>query len=797
MALCAEVQTQCATALGDAGNVRVFHLAQYDIGHCLGEFDCWVKSPGRCRIHDEGQEIERAVHDAQLLVFITPIVFGGYSSLLKKAVDRLIPLVSPFFVKRHDLTHHQSRYSAAPRLVGIGFVQDRVADVEPGVAQLFSDLVQSNALNLNLPAWGAAAVSGDAPTSWAPAIAKALNSVAVPGNPSGSFEGAQRHLQRVILPQAFSPTQRIDHLPRVVLLAASGRAPGRSNSEAILRYLGNSLKAGGAEVNHVNASAFLRDGATARAHAQQCAEADILVIGSPLYVDSVSYPAVLAMEQIQAARAGLGRPGGKKQPPRFVVVLNCGFPEPEQLRFALDGARAFAHESGLHFAGGLAVGGGELIHGRDLEAMGGIAHRLRQALDASAASLLAGDCLPASACQQVATTFMPPALYRLMGGWGWRFRNLAQGFPLRDLRARPFDGMEDAQWQSLAAAGPLPAHPLRVVGKVPEATDAVTLLLEDPARHALQFEAGQYITLELPIGGDRVRRAYSLSGAPCDGQLSITVKRVPGGLASNWIHDHLAIDALVRSHGPAGQFTLAPRQTGAPRHVLLMAGGSGIAPLHAMARQVLATEPEARVCMIYGSRSLERCIFAARLSQLAEQHPQRFWLRYVFEVPPPDWTGATGQMDPATLGPLLQGIALDTVQQTMVCGPDGMRSAVRQTLAQHGVAREQVHEESFISPRRTEVPDVEQQATFVDAGRSRTFAVAVGHTLLESALDAGVPINFSCCSGGCGACRVRVTDGLANVVLDEPNTVRADQRAQGLLPACLVRLKGPCRFAIE
>lgn len=86
--LCTELAHQLAA---QSAMLRSFHLAGYDIGHCMGEFDCFVKTPGRCRIHDEGQEIERAVHDAELVVLVTPLHYGGHAAQLKKAVDRLLP----------------------------------------------------------------------------------------------------------------------------------------------------------------------------------------------------------------------------------------------------------------------------------------------------------------------------------------------------------------------------------------------------------------------------------------------------------------------------------------------------------------------------------------------------------------------------------------------------------------------------------------------------------------------------------------------------------------------------------
>jgi ferredoxin len=105
--------------------------------------------------------------------------------------------------------------------------------------------------------------------------------------------------------------------------------------------------------------------------------------------------------------------------------------------------------------------------------------------------------------------------------------------------------------------------------------------------------------------------------------------------------------------------------------------------------------------------------------------------------------------------------------------------------------------ESFTSPRRAEVPDATQIATLVASGVSRTIEVRGGMTLLDAALDAGLSISFSCCSGGCGACHIEVIDHVGNVVLDEPNDVCAEDRSRGNLPACLARLRGPVTFILS
>ena len=125
-----------------------------------------------------------------------------------------------------------------------------------------------------------------------------------------------------------------------------------------------------------------------------------------------------------------------------------------------------------------------------------------------------------------------------------------------------------------------------------------------------------------------------------------------------------------------------------------------------------------------------------------------------------------------------------------------MRAAVRQALLAGGLPADRLFEESFVSPRRGAVSDQAQVAVFESADGELTVTLRPGDTLLEAALNAGIALPFSCCSGGCGACRVHITDHLDHVVLDEPNTVTPEARSRGEVPACLVRLTGPCRFRL-
>ncbi|MGZ9135865.1 MAG: flavodoxin family protein [Candidatus Deferrimicrobiaceae bacterium] len=125
----------------------LLNLEGIRIAPCTGCFGCWVKTPGACVIDDPGRDVARAALHCDLLVFLTPITFGGYSSELKKAVDRLIPLLSPYFVRIGEEIHHRARYPKYPPILGVGLLP--VAD--PEQERIFRTLVGRNAVNYHSP----------------------------------------------------------------------------------------------------------------------------------------------------------------------------------------------------------------------------------------------------------------------------------------------------------------------------------------------------------------------------------------------------------------------------------------------------------------------------------------------------------------------------------------------------------------------------------------------------------------------------------------------------------------------
>ncbi|MGD0643428.1 MAG: NAD(P)H-dependent oxidoreductase [Candidatus Bathyarchaeia archaeon] len=136
--------------------IEPIELCTVQIAACLGCFGCWVKTPGTCVINDDGRETTRKAIQSDLMVWLTPVTFGGYSSELKKALDRTIPILLPYFESYHGQIHHEMRYKKYPKLLVIG-VQEPGVDYE----ETFIALAERNMLNLRPPASAASVFKRD------------------------------------------------------------------------------------------------------------------------------------------------------------------------------------------------------------------------------------------------------------------------------------------------------------------------------------------------------------------------------------------------------------------------------------------------------------------------------------------------------------------------------------------------------------------------------------------------------------------------------------------------------------
>jgi ring-1,2-phenylacetyl-CoA epoxidase subunit PaaE len=340
---------------------------------------------------------------------------------------------------------------------------------------------------------------------------------------------------------------------------------------------------------------------------------------------------------------------------------------------------------------------------------------------------------------------------------------------------------------------------MRVAKIVRETADAVTVVLEDPSGAPIPFAPGQFFTLHIRLGDEVVKRAYSASSSALDPErVAVTVKRARDGRVSRHIVGHLHEGEVIEVLGPSGSFTPAP--SSAPRLLVLVGGGSGITPLASIAHTLLASEPGTRIALVYGNYGLDDIIFKEALNELASRYggsPPRFQVRHVLQEPPPSWSGGSGLLDGAALGRELDALGDPDLASAeyFLCGPAPMMAAARAAIEARGVPSARVHEERFVSAHAASgATSAAQEVTLRMRDGERRIVVAVGRTVLETALDAGIDMPFSCAIGGCGTCRVKLAEG--SVVMDEPNCLSAGERSQGYVLACVSRPTSPCTIDV-
>ena len=140
--------------------IRGYAMRDVPLAHCQGCFECWTTTPGLCKTEgDAGREITAALIKSDLLVILTPVTFGGYSSEIKKVMDRIICLVLPFFRRVDGEVHHSRRYPRYPAVAAIGVLG--APDEEQ--ARIFRSLVERNARNMDCPVSAVSVLPAGAP----------------------------------------------------------------------------------------------------------------------------------------------------------------------------------------------------------------------------------------------------------------------------------------------------------------------------------------------------------------------------------------------------------------------------------------------------------------------------------------------------------------------------------------------------------------------------------------------------------------------------------------------------------
>jgi ring-1,2-phenylacetyl-CoA epoxidase subunit PaaE len=314
-------------------------------------------------------------------------------------------------------------------------------------------------------------------------------------------------------------------------------------------------------------------------------------------------------------------------------------------------------------------------------------------------------------------------------------------------------------------------HPLRVAAIVPETAEANSICLDVPAelRDTFQFKAGQHLTLKAEIGGEEVRRNYSLCTAPDSGDWMVTVKRIAGGVFSNWVGDRLKAGDTIDVMPPHGSFT-TEFNAGASRRVVALAGGSGITPVMSLIRTLLKSEPGSRVTLLYGNRDSSSIIFLEELARLKDRYLDRLELYHFLDAEEGDVELFNGMLDRTRVDEAIERLveSPSDVSDWFICGPGPMMDSAESALIDRGVGRERIHIERFTADRPKDslvrdMADLQSKAAGLTVsvtldGRTRKVPFTEAN-ILDSARAAGLAAPFACKAGVCATCRAKVVAG--------------------------------------
>jgi 3-ketosteroid 9alpha-monooxygenase subunit B len=326
---------------------------------------------------------------------------------------------------------------------------------------------------------------------------------------------------------------------------------------------------------------------------------------------------------------------------------------------------------------------------------------------------------------------------------------------------------------------------LRVKDIVAETGDTRSFVLDVPADLAEDFDylPGQFCTVRVRIGENEYARCYSMSSVPeTEDDLTVTVKRVPGGVVSNWLNDNVAVGDVLEFTRPSGTFLLRD----AERPVIGFCGGSGVTPLISIARSALAASRR-DVSMLYANRDRDSVIFDASLTDLASRYRDRFDLRHHFD-------SDGGFVEAVAITDFVRG-RLDS--DFYICGPGPFMDLVEATLLGLGVAPEAISIERFVNAGHTDPPpeagaddgQAPETIVLILRGKHNEVTYHAGDTVLETARRANLPAPYSCEAGSCATCMALVKEGGA--IMRTNNALTADEVEEGWVLTCQAVPTGP------
>ncbi len=338
-------------------------------------------------------------------------------------------------------------------------------------------------------------------------------------------------------------------------------------------------------------------------------------------------------------------------------------------------------------------------------------------------------------------------------------------------------------------------HTLKVAEVRHETADAVSIRFEIPPdlEDAFAFKAGQHLTLRAQIGGEDIRRNYSVCAAPSENEIRIAIKQMSAGKFSSWANANLRVGQTIDVLPPMGRFLIPETDAAAP-HYVAFAGGSGITPVLSILKTALEARADSSFTLLYGNRDSASIMFLEELAALKNRYLDRLEVYHFLEDEAEEIELFNGRLDRAKCDEILSHL-VDPASVTafFVCGPGPMMDAVEASLLARNVPPARILIERFTTgetpvAQRAREAALEQKAAGTRLsvtldGRSRTIAFDPRKgSILECVQAAGLPAPYACKGGVCTTCRARLVSG--TVTMKKNYGLTDEEVAQGYVLTC-------------
>ena len=346
-------------------------------------------------------------------------------------------------------------------------------------------------------------------------------------------------------------------------------------------------------------------------------------------------------------------------------------------------------------------------------------------------------------------------------------------------------------------------HSLAILQRRQETRDSVSLAFAVPQdlKEAYRFTQGQYLTLKAKVSGVEVRRSYSICSGVSDyttkGELRLAIKKVDGGVFSNFAFDELQAGHAIEVMTPEGRF-YSQLHCENEKHYVAFASGSGITPIVSIMKTTLEREPKSRFTLVYGNRNAQQVMLLEAIEALKNDYLSRVQLIHILSSQPQESELFNGRINRSKCDQLLAAlIPASTIDQAFICGPSSMIDDVEASLQAAGVAKAHIHAERFGVPaphssasaahkpsEHAKEPSTKVAALNVQLdGKLRTMAFPFeGESLLDIALAQGLDLPFACKGGVCCTCRAKVLSG--QVRMDKNYTLEQWEIDKGFVLTC-------------